>query len=140
MIIDDNLSAADLSPALERFWKLSGDKIDLMLREYDPAQGSPVFTVNGKYSTRGWTEWTEGFYYGSAFLQFDATGEERHATEAQRLTLERMASHVSHIGVHDHGFNNLSTYGNWLRRSSRFLRTCGKTFRRNPSLPSCQDP
>jgi len=22
---------------------------------------------------------------------------------------------VSHIGVHDHGFNNLSTYGNWLR-------------------------
>jgi hypothetical protein len=26
-----------------------------------------------------------------------------------------MATHVSHIGVHDHGFNNLSTYGN-LRR------------------------
>jgi unsaturated chondroitin disaccharide hydrolase len=115
MIIDDKLSAADLSPALDRFWKLSGDKIDLMLKEYDPAQGSPVFTVNGKYSTRGWTEWTEGFYYGSAFLQFDATGEARHAAEAQRLTLERMASHVSHVGVHDHGFNNLSTYGNWLR-------------------------
>ena len=51
MIIDDQLSPADLSPALERFWKLSGDKIDLMLKEYDPAQGSPVFTVNGKYST-----------------------------------------------------------------------------------------
>ncbi len=26
-----------------------------------------------------------------------------------------MASHVSHIGVHDHGFNNVSTYGNLLR-------------------------
>jgi unsaturated chondroitin disaccharide hydrolase len=26
-----------------------------------------------------------------------------------------MASHVSHVGVHDHGFNNISTYGN-LRR------------------------
>src|SRR5690606_13895099 len=26
-----------------------------------------------------------------------------------------MAPHVSHIGVHDHGFNNVSTYGN-LRR------------------------
>ena len=26
-----------------------------------------------------------------------------------------MAPHVSHVGVHDHGFNNLSTYGN-LRR------------------------
>jgi hypothetical protein len=26
-----------------------------------------------------------------------------------------MATHVSHIGVHDHGFNNVSTYGNLLR-------------------------
>ena len=29
-----------------------------------------------------------------------------------------MAPHVTHIGVHDHGFNNLSTYGN-LRRLMR---------------------
>jgi len=26
-----------------------------------------------------------------------------------------MATHVSHVGVHDHGFNNVSTYGNLLR-------------------------
>ena len=26
-----------------------------------------------------------------------------------------MAPHVSHIGVHDHGFNNVSTYGNLWR-------------------------
>ena len=26
-----------------------------------------------------------------------------------------MASHVTHVGVHDHGFNNVSTYGNLLR-------------------------
>ena len=26
-----------------------------------------------------------------------------------------MASHVTHAGVHDHGFNNVSTYGNLLR-------------------------
>ena len=26
-----------------------------------------------------------------------------------------MAPHISHIGVHDHGFNNVSTYGNFLR-------------------------
>jgi len=30
-------------------------------------------------------------------------------------TFATMAPHVSHIGVHDHGFNNVSTYGN-LRR------------------------
>ena len=26
-----------------------------------------------------------------------------------------MASHVTHVGVHDHGFNNVTTYGNLLR-------------------------
>lgn len=115
MNIDNALKPSDLAPALKRFWQLSGEKIDLISREYDPAKGSPVFTVGGKYTTRGWTEWTEGFCYGSGFLQFDATGELRFADTARRLTLDRMASHVSHIGVHDHGFNNLSTYGNWLR-------------------------
>ncbi len=115
MQIDHALTPAALAPALQRFWQLSGRKIDLILKEYDPAKGSPVFTAAGKYTTRGWTEWTEGFNYGSAFLQFDATGEQRFADQARRLTVERMASHVSHTGVHDHGFNNLSTYGNWLR-------------------------
>ncbi len=115
MQLDSSLTPAALAPALAKFWTLSGAKIDLILKEYDPAKGSPVFTVGGKYTTRGWTEWTEGFHYGSAFLQFDATGESRFADQARQLTLERMASHVSHIGVHDHGFNNLSTYGNWLR-------------------------
>lgn len=115
MRIDDTLQPASLTEALTRFWKLSGNKIDLLVRDYDPAKGSPVFTVAGKYTTRGWTEWTEGFHYGSAFLQFDATNERRFAGIAEQYTVTRMASHVSHIGVHDHGFNNLSTYGNWLR-------------------------
>ena len=26
-----------------------------------------------------------------------------------------MAPHVTHVGVHDHGFNNVSTYGNLWR-------------------------
>ncbi|HVZ64608.1 MAG TPA: glycosyl hydrolase [Lacunisphaera sp.] len=115
MQIDIAIKPVSLAPALDRFWRLSGAKIDLLFKEYDPARGSPVFTVGGKYTTRGWTEWTEGFHYGSAFLQFDATGEQRFAAQAQQLTVARMASHVSHTGVHDHGFNNLSTYGNWLR-------------------------
>ncbi|MBA4137048.1 MAG: glycosyl hydrolase [Opitutus sp.] len=115
MKIDSALKTADLASALARFWQLSGQKIDSIFGTYDPAKGSPVFTVAGKYTARGWTEWTEGFNHGAGFLQFDATGEHRFAEAAQKLTVERMASHVSHVGVHDHGFNNLSTYGNWLR-------------------------
>jgi unsaturated chondroitin disaccharide hydrolase len=120
--IDHNLNAADLSAKLKRFWLLSGEKIIHIEKHYDEAKGSPVFTVNGNYSTRGWTEWTQGFQYGSAILQFDATGEKRFLEYAKKKTLEKMAPHVSHTGVHDHGFNNVSTYGNLLR-----LMTEGKT-------------
>ena len=83
--------------------------------DVDPPKGSPVFTVAGKYTARGWTEWTQGFQYGSALLQFDATGDAAFLEIGRRNTVERMAPHVSHVGVHDHGFNNVSTYGNLLR-------------------------
>lgn len=115
MKVDTTITPKDLEKPLERFWKHSGEKIRSIESNYDLSRGSPVFTVEGQYTTRGWTEWTEGFVYGSAFLQFDATGEQDALQYAQQLTVERMASHVSHVGVHDHGFNNLSTYGNWLR-------------------------
>jgi len=112
---DPNLSAPDLKPELTRFWELSGAKIRLIDNEYDHANGSPVFTAAGKYTTRGWTEWTQGFEFGSGVLQFDATGEEWFLEFARNNTLARMAPHLSHFGVHDHGFNNVSTYGNLLR-------------------------
>ena len=105
----------ELTSRLERFWKLSGEKILDIDRGYDTVKGSPVFTVEGRYTTRGWTEWTEGFVYGSAILQFDATGERAFLDLGRRRTVERMAKHVTHTGVHDHGFNNVSTFGNLLR-------------------------
>jgi rhamnogalacturonyl hydrolase YesR len=113
--IDFDLKAEQLTNALERFWSLSGEKILMLEKEYDISQGSPVFTVNGKYSTRGWTEWTQGFQYGSSVLQFDVTGDDHFLKIGKDNTVRQMAPHISHIGVHDHGFNNLSTYGNLLR-------------------------
>jgi rhamnogalacturonyl hydrolase YesR len=121
---------AELTAALEQFFDLTGGKIATLDAEYDEAKGSPVFTVEGKYTTRGWTEWTEGFRYGIAILHFDATGEESSLTSGRDRTLQRMASHVSHIGVHDHGFNNLSTYGN-LRRLMLEGRLPGDTWERH---------
>lgn len=115
MKIKETLKAGDLKEKLERFWKVSGEKIELIAREYDPAKGSPVYTWAGKYTTRGWTEWTQGFQYGSAILQYDATGEEAFLELGRKDTVDKMAPHVSHFGVHDHGFNNVSTYGNLLR-------------------------
>lgn len=113
--INHTLKPADLTSRLQRFWQLSDAKIRLIQENYDEQKGSPVFTVKGKYSTRGWTEWTQGFQFGSAILQYDVTGEERFLQEGRKKTLEVMAPHISHTGVHDHGFNNVSTYGNLLR-------------------------
>ncbi len=116
-MIDTNhkIVPENLRPALENFWRLSGEKIIAIEREFDASQGAPVYTVKGKYTTRGWTEWTQGFQYGAALLQFDATGDENFLRIGLEKTLERMAGHVTHTGVHDHGFNNVSTYGNLLR-------------------------
>ena len=113
--INEKISSKDFDKKLERFWQLSATKIRLIEDLYDDAKGSPVFTVEGKYSTRGWTEWTQGFQYGGAILQYDATGDTAMLESAKHKTLTRMAPHISHTGVHDHGFNNVSTYGNLLR-------------------------
>ncbi len=115
MIINHTLTIEDLTIKVNRFWEISAKKIQAIENEYDARKGAPVFTEKGKYTTRGWTEWTQGFQYGSAILQFDATGEEHFLTTARKATIEKMASHVTHFGVHDHGFNNVSTYGNLLR-------------------------
>jgi len=113
--INTQIKTEDLSSKLTEFWKLSGEKILAIQNEYNENQGSPVYTRNGKYTTRGWTEWTQGFQFGSALLQFDACQEQSFLDYGRKKTLALMAPHISHIGVHDHGFNNVSTYGNLLR-------------------------
>ena len=115
MKIDPKLTPNSLQRRLRRFWERSAEKVASIERHYDTRQGAPVFTVRGRYTTRGWTEWTQGFQYGSAILQFDATGECKFLEIGRRNTVARMATHVTHFGVHDHGFNNVSTYGNLLR-------------------------
>jgi hypothetical protein len=113
--IDYSLTAQKLAPNAETLFELSAGKILAIEKTWNPRHGTPVFTVNGRFTSRGWTEWTQGFQFGSALLQFDATGEQRFLEIGRRKTIELMAPHVSHVGVHDHGFNNISTYGNLWR-------------------------
>lgn len=113
--IDESLTPADLLPAIRQMWQASCQKI-LSIEESCTATGqTPVFTIEGLYQPQGWTEWTQGFQFGASILQFDATGDRQFLETGRRNTIERMSPHVSHVGVHDHGFNNISTYGN-LRR------------------------
>ncbi len=113
--IDSSLTPKALQPAVERLFSLSAQKIHALQKRWNAKDGTPVFTVAGKYTSRGWTEWTQGFQFGAGVLQFDATGDAKALEIGREGTRLHMASHVSHIGVHDHGFNNVSTYGNLLR-------------------------
>jgi hypothetical protein len=115
MRIREDLTAVSLEKKVRQVFEFSAAKIDSLQRSWRPEKGAPVFTVDGKYTSRGWTEWTQGFQFGAEILQFDATGEPRFLEDGRRHTVQFMAPHVSHIGVHDHGFNNVSTYGNLLR-------------------------
>ena len=113
--IDTTIKPSDLEESIQAMWRASAAKILSIERTYSVAGGAPVFTIRGEYTAQGWTEWTQGFQFGSAILQYDATGDDQFLVMGRENTVRHMASHVSHIGVHDHGFNNVSTYGN-LRR------------------------
>ena len=118
MKVNVNIQPGDLKVRLNRFFELAAQKIRSIDSTWDSGRGTPVFTEEGKYTTRGWTEWTQGFQFGCAILGYEITGKKDLLQIGRKGTIERMASHVTHTGVHDHGFNNVSTYGN-LRRLMR---------------------
>ncbi len=109
--IDPSLTPGSLRRDIDRLFELSAAKIPSLEKSWDPRLGAPVFTVGGRYTSRGWTEWTQGFQFGSAILQFAATGDRAALAAGRGGTLRHMAAHVSDVGVHDHGFNIVSTYG-----------------------------
>jgi len=91
-------------PAPADFWELSGEKITQI--ETTIQQGSPVLRWLENFGRRGWTEWTQGFQYGSAILQFRCVGEKSFLEAEEKRPSTFMAPHISHTGVPRHGFNN----------------------------------
>ncbi|MBV9656740.1 MAG: glycoside hydrolase family 88 protein [Verrucomicrobia bacterium] len=115
MKINHQLRPEHLTKKISRLWEVSAPKILSIDKDERPGAPSSVYTIDGRYTARGWTEWTQGFVYGSMLLQFDATGDESFLQLGRVRTRERMAAHITHMGVHDHGFNNVSTYGGLWR-------------------------
>lgn len=115
MKIDSALTAQGLRANVQSLFEHAAPKIRSLNSAWDPTKGSPVFTSHGKYTSRGWTEWTQGFQFGAALLQYDATNDAEFLEIGRSRTVAVMAPHITHTGVHDHGFNNVSTYGNLLR-------------------------
>jgi unsaturated chondroitin disaccharide hydrolase len=115
MQIDEHLTPNALRPGCQQVFELAAAKSAMLAEHWKPELGAPVFTAKGRYTSRNWTQWTEGFMYGIPILVFDATDDQRMLEIGRTRIRAHMALHVTHHGVHDHGFNNLSTYGH-LRR------------------------
>ncbi len=115
MQIDPTIALDRFPSLIDKVFHAAAAKAGLLAQTWDSSRGTPVFTVEGRYTTRGWTEWTQGFQYGCLLLAGEGTDDHRLIELGRKLTFERMLPHVTHMGVHDHGFNNLSTYGNLLR-------------------------
>jgi len=94
---------------------LAGEKSRSLARRWKEGDGAPVFTVQGRYTSRGWTEWTQGFQFGIPLIAGGLLGETDLVEYAERMIVEKMPVHLTHTGVHDHGFNNVSTFGMILR-------------------------
>lgn len=115
MELECDLRPAELEGRLESFFELARGKTLALAKRWQPDAGAPVFTQQGQYTARGWTEWTQGFQFGIQILLFDALGDEALLKLGRDNTDRYMPPHLSHMGVHDHGFNTVSTYGNLWR-------------------------
>ncbi len=115
MKISDHVRPQDLAGGVQRLFAAGSEKTLRLDRRWKTSDGAPVFTAAGKYAARGWTQWTHGFQYGNALFCFDITGQDDLLQVGLRHTLADMPEHLTHIGVHDHGFNTLSTYGQVYR-------------------------
>ncbi len=108
-------SISDVAQKLPRVFEEALRATTRLRSSWSPDRGTPVYTEAGQYTTRGWTEWTQGFQFGNGIYLYEATGDTEMLEYGRSSTVQHMAHHISHVGVHDHGFNNVSTYGNLLR-------------------------
>ena len=65
MKINTALTKHLLAKKAQHVFELSAQKIYSMEQSWNPEQGAPVFTIDGRYTSRGWTEWTQGFQFGA---------------------------------------------------------------------------
>lgn len=74
--IDETITLEDTARSARQTASIGSGKIRTLLKRWNASDGAPVFTVAGRYTSRSWTNWTDGFLYGLALLCFEMTGED----------------------------------------------------------------
>ena len=100
MKIASNTTPKALAPKVQRVFELAARKARAIDRGWDASRGTPVFTVEGRYTSQGWTEWTQGFQYGCMILAGDGLDDRRLVDLGKRRTVQFMLPHVTHTAAH----------------------------------------
>jgi len=103
----------ELSSKLAILWEASAPKILSIDACETPGAATPVFTVGGRYTARGWTDsGRRGLCMArpSCNTMPPAIAAFSRSVAPARATAWR--HHITHTGCMIDGFNNVSTYGN----------------------------
>ncbi len=111
MQTEERIGDDQLKSMIDDVAAIAHEKAAALKASYPLDSGSPVFTIDGQYTSRAWTEWTQGFRCGMPILVGELAGDSELIEQGKQLTLRLMPEHLTHMGVHDHGFNIVSTYG-----------------------------
>ena len=60
MKIENSITTSSLVPGVMRLFELASEKTLRLAERWNPKDGAPVVTRAGKYSSRNWTQWTQG--------------------------------------------------------------------------------
>ena len=121
--IDRQRTAADLLPAINRLFDLSAQKIRsiedcVALRKTDRRCSPSMACIDRAAGRSGRRDFSSARRCCSSMRRAIAN----FSSSAARARSSAWLPHLTHVGVHDHGFNNVSTYGNlWrLAREGKF--------------------
>ncbi|HET7535640.1 MAG TPA: glycoside hydrolase family 88 protein [Candidatus Didemnitutus sp.] len=107
---------APLKDVIAASFTQAGKQYEWMLAHLpaDAAKPLPRTFEGGKLVTIAPRDWTSGFFPGSMWYLFEATGDAKWRTEAEKFTA-LLESQKNNKGTHDVGFILYCSYGNGLR-------------------------
>ena len=106
--------AAPLDAAVAHDLKFAAAQLNRTLAEVPSGSYPHMTNSNGTWGTHSAGWWTSGFFPGSLWLMYQATGDPMWRTEAAARQAG-LASQASHTSTHDVGFMLFTTYGNGYR-------------------------
>jgi rhamnogalacturonyl hydrolase YesR len=108
------IAAEPIADLIKKDFQAAAAQYGTLLAATQGKPGFPRTVENGALKTVGPGDWTAGFFPGSLWYLFEATGDQAWKTAAIRYTLETAPAKFDKT-QHDLGFMLNSGYGNGLR-------------------------